>query len=151
VQEVTRARAISLPWVDDASIWDSADMWATADLGVPGRGDAHVGQQRRVDATGELPQVLQRLCGVRCHLVQQRFRLSIVVLQRLRRQPELAGQSGQLPLRAVADVAFQPPTFPVLRGDQAFAWCSVRSDSLVSTSVTPLCSIAELAAASWLV
>jgi hypothetical protein len=58
---------------------------------------------------------------VRCHLVQQRSRLSIVVLQRLRRQPELAGQSGQLPLRAVADVAFQPPTFPVLRGDQALA------------------------------
>jgi hypothetical protein len=90
-----------------------------ARLGVQGSGDAHVGQQRLADATGELPEVLQRLCGVRCHLVQQRFRLNLVVLQRLGRQLELAGQAGQLPLRAVADVAFQPLAFPVLGGDQA--------------------------------
>jgi hypothetical protein len=35
---------MSLPSVDDGSIWDSADLWATADLGAPGRGDAHAGQ-----------------------------------------------------------------------------------------------------------
>jgi len=28
-----RPAPISLPWVDDGSIWDSADMWATADQG----------------------------------------------------------------------------------------------------------------------
>jgi hypothetical protein len=28
---VRRPAPISLPWVDDGSIWDSADMWATAD------------------------------------------------------------------------------------------------------------------------
>jgi hypothetical protein len=31
---------------------------------------------------------------------------------------ELAGQPGQFPLRAVAQVAFQPPPLPVLRGDE---------------------------------
>ncbi len=28
-----RPSPISLPWVDDGSIWDGADMWATADQG----------------------------------------------------------------------------------------------------------------------
>jgi len=91
-----------------------------ARLGVQGRGDAHVRQQRRVDAAGQLAKAAQRPRDLRRHLVQQRLRPRLVVIERAGRAAELAGQAGQIPLRAIAEVAFQPLPLGVLGRDQAF-------------------------------
>ena len=94
-----------------------------AGLGVERRGQAEVGQQRRVDPAGEVTQVFQRTGGVCFELAEDRPGLGRIRSDGSLGQPEFDGQGDQVLLGPVVDVAFQPPPRLVLRGDQPLPGC----------------------------
>jgi len=88
-----------------------------AGLGADGGGQALVGEQRRVDAAGQVAQGLQRAAGLGLELGDQGpFPVLVLAGQRLR-LGQRAGDGEQLLLGAVVDVALDPPPLLILRGD----------------------------------
>ena len=78
-----------------------------------------VGEQRRVDAPGQLAQIVERLGGVAPELLQQASGGGGVPLHQPVGQLQLHRQGDQLLLRAVVDVPFDPAPLLVLRRDEA--------------------------------
>jgi hypothetical protein len=89
-----------------------------AGLGAQRGGQAQVGQQRRVDAAGQVAQVFQRSGGVCFELAEDRPGLGRICGDGGLGQLEFDGQGDQVLLGAVVDIAFQPAPRLVLRGDQ---------------------------------
>ena len=92
-----------------------------ASLGGERRGQALVGQERRVDASGQVAQGVQRLLSVSLHVVEQGLGAVQITTSEVLGQPELHGEGHQLLLRAVVDVALEPAAFGVGRRDDPLA------------------------------
>ena len=84
-------------------------------------GQAAVGEQRRVDAVGELAQLLERRCQVAAELLEDRRRLRRVRPRQFARQPHAGHERDQPLLRAVVQVALDAPALRVRRRDDARA------------------------------
>ena len=82
------------------------------------RDESLVRQERRIDAPGEVAEILQRGVGLALELADQLARLLRVPFDQAVGELELDGERHQLLLRAVVDVALQPPALGILRGDQ---------------------------------
>jgi hypothetical protein len=78
-----------------------------------------VGQQRRVDAPGEVAEVGKRASRVRLQFAQDLPGLRRVLINRHPGEPELDGEGHQILLGSVVDVAFQAPPHLILRGHKA--------------------------------
>ena len=78
-----------------------------------------VGEKRRVDASGEVAEVLKRARRVGLQLGQQLPGLPGITVRRRGKQVELDRQRDQVLLRAVVQVPLKPPPRLVLRGHQA--------------------------------
>ena len=79
-----------------------------------------VRQERRIDPSCQIAEILERLMGLGFDLHQDVRDLRRVALGELASEPRLHRQRDELLLRAVVDVALEPATSLVLRGDQAF-------------------------------
>ena len=75
------------------------------------------GEQRRVDAPGKLPQIVQCLIGILLELSQDRTGLALRLGGRLR-QPDFDLQCDQVLLGAVVQIALEPAALLILRADQ---------------------------------
>ena len=78
-------------------------------------------QQRGVDAEGQGLQGVERVIDLIAKRAQHLSAARRVLPQRRLRQAELDGKRDQVLLRAVMDVALQPPALFVLRGDDPLA------------------------------
>jgi hypothetical protein len=78
-----------------------------------------VREQRRVDAAGEVAEVLKRARRVGPQLGKQLPGLTRITVRRRGEQVELDRQRDQVLLRAVVQVPLKPPPRLVLRGHQA--------------------------------
>ena len=85
-----------------------------AGLGPKGGDESLVGQQRRVDPSGQVPEVLQGLSHLRLHLLQHGRRSCWIFGAGGPGQANLHRKSHQLLLGPVVDVALQAPPFGVL-------------------------------------
>jgi hypothetical protein len=84
-----------------------------------GRRESLLGQQRRADAAGQVAQGLQGLAGAGLELRDEgSFPLLVLTGQGLG-QGQPGGDGQKLPLGAVAEVTFDPPSLVVLRGRRA--------------------------------
>ena len=104
-------------------------------MGADGGGKALLGEQRRVDATSEFAQRLQRAAGLGLELGDQRpFPLLILAGHRLS-QGQRFGDGEQLVLCAVVDIALDPPPLVVCAA-------TIRSrDACSSASLARSCSV----------
>lgn len=79
---------------------------------------ALVGEERRVDATGEIAKCLQRFVGVGFQGANGCLRPVQVSAHEHRRQADLHLQRDQVLLGSVVEVALDPAALLVLGGDQ---------------------------------
>ncbi len=86
---------------------------------MEGGGEPLVREERRVDASREVPQILQGAAGLRLDLGEKLHDLLRVAIGQLAREPRLHRERDQLLLGAVVDVALESPALLVLGRDQA--------------------------------
>jgi F420-dependent oxidoreductase-like protein len=92
-----------------------------ASLRLEGGPESLVGEQRRIDAPGEVAQIFESSFGVALDVAEQAGALGRVSLGELLGEPGLDGEGDQLLLGAVVEVALDPPSLLVLRGDESLS------------------------------
>jgi hypothetical protein len=90
-------------------------------LRLEGGTEPLVGEERRIDAPREVAQIVESSFGVSLDVAEQFGALGGIPFSQLLGEPGLDGKGDQLLLGAVVEVALDPPSLLVLRGDESLS------------------------------
>src|SRR5918995_2562889 len=87
------------------------------------RGETIVGEKRRIDASGEVAQVLEGLVRLALQIIEHRAQPAVLLSDERGGEALLHRERHELLLYTVVDVALDPPSLRVLRRDEPLTRC----------------------------